>query len=240
MTETRDRLFGLRRASQTPRGGIEWQIPMTACWVSTGRRRPQTSTVNTSTRKELDQESFLKLLTMQLSHQDPFKPVDNAQMLSQMTSMSTSRDQQPLHPDGEPQQPDDLEPGAPRRRPWWARTCSSPPTRVCGEGGSPLRRHRHRRRRQQHQGDGEGTSGQVVKEFSLEGTTRGTWPSSGMARTSPAMRPERQVFDRSARHRGWQVRERARPDLRQGGERHPGYEHQSQHPQSSRGWAAST
>ena len=52
----------------------------------------QTSTVNTSTqKKELDQESFLKLLTMQLSYQDPFKPVDNAQMLSQMTSMSTSQ-----------------------------------------------------------------------------------------------------------------------------------------------------
>ena len=42
-------------------------------------------------KKELDQESFLKLLTMQLSYQDPFKPVDNAQMLSQMTSMSTSQ-----------------------------------------------------------------------------------------------------------------------------------------------------
>ena len=52
----------------------------------------QTNTTNTTTqKKELDQESFLKLLTMQLSYQDPFKPVDNAQMLSQMTSMSTSQ-----------------------------------------------------------------------------------------------------------------------------------------------------
>ena len=52
----------------------------------------QTNTTNTPTqKKELDQESFLKLLTMQLSYQDPFKPVDNAQMLSQMTSMSTSQ-----------------------------------------------------------------------------------------------------------------------------------------------------
>lgn len=49
-----------------------------------------TSTTKTTQKKELDQESFLKLLTMQLSYQDPFKPVDNAQMLSQMTSMSTS------------------------------------------------------------------------------------------------------------------------------------------------------
>ena len=32
----------------------------------------------------------MKLLTMQLSYQDPFKPVDNSQMLSQMASMSTS------------------------------------------------------------------------------------------------------------------------------------------------------
>lgn len=48
------------------------------------------STVSSAPKKELDQASFLKLLTMQLSYQDPFKPVDNAQMLSQMTSMSTS------------------------------------------------------------------------------------------------------------------------------------------------------
>lgn len=51
----------------------------------------QTSTNTSVQKKELDQESFLKLLTMQLSYQDPFKPVDNAQMLSQMTSMSTSQ-----------------------------------------------------------------------------------------------------------------------------------------------------
>ncbi|WP_349918489.1 flagellar hook assembly protein FlgD [Aeromonas veronii] len=51
----------------------------------------QTSTTTSVQKKELDQESFLKLLTMQLSYQDPFKPVDNAQMLSQMTSMSTSQ-----------------------------------------------------------------------------------------------------------------------------------------------------
>ncbi|PJG58676.1 flagellar hook assembly protein FlgD [Aeromonas cavernicola] len=42
-------------------------------------------------KKELDEASFLKMLTMQLSYQDPFKPADNAQMLSQMTSMSTTR-----------------------------------------------------------------------------------------------------------------------------------------------------
>ena len=68
MADTYDSLLGVNRASAN-----------------------QTSTGNTTTpKKELDQASFLKLLTMQLSYQDPFKPVDNAQMLSQMTSMSTS------------------------------------------------------------------------------------------------------------------------------------------------------
>ncbi|MEZ6929999.1 flagellar hook assembly protein FlgD [Aeromonas sp. S16(2024)] len=69
MADTYDSLLGVNRASST-----------------------QTNNTNTTTqKKELDQESFLKLLTMQLSYQDPFKPVDNAQMLSQMTSMSTSQ-----------------------------------------------------------------------------------------------------------------------------------------------------
>jgi len=54
------------------------------------RTTSQTTGTPTTPKKELDQASFLKLLTMQLSYQDPFKPVDNAQMLSQMTSMSTS------------------------------------------------------------------------------------------------------------------------------------------------------
>ncbi|WP_108649692.1 flagellar hook assembly protein FlgD [Dongshaea marina] len=39
--------------------------------------------------KQLDQEDFFKLLTQELSYQDPFKPVDNTQMISQMTSFST-------------------------------------------------------------------------------------------------------------------------------------------------------
>ncbi|AHV34603.1 flagellar hook assembly protein FlgD [Aeromonas dhakensis] len=56
-----------------------------------GYTSTQTTGTTTTPKKELDQESFLKLLTMQLSYQDPFKPVDNAQMLSQMTSMSTSQ-----------------------------------------------------------------------------------------------------------------------------------------------------
>lgn len=54
------------------------------------RTTTQTTGSTTAPKKELDQASFMKLLTMQLSYQDPFKPVDNAQMLSQMASMSTS------------------------------------------------------------------------------------------------------------------------------------------------------
>ena len=49
-----------------------------------------TTQTTTAPKKDLDQASFMKLLTMQLSYQDPFKPVDNSQMLSQMASMSTS------------------------------------------------------------------------------------------------------------------------------------------------------
>lgn len=38
---------------------------------------------------DLKQEDFLSLLTKQLSNQDPFKPVDNEQMIAQMASFAT-------------------------------------------------------------------------------------------------------------------------------------------------------
>ncbi|MCM2678937.1 flagellar hook assembly protein FlgD [Echinimonas agarilytica] len=41
-------------------------------------------------RSELSQEDFFSLLTQQLAYQDPFKPVENAEMISQMTSFSTA------------------------------------------------------------------------------------------------------------------------------------------------------
>jgi len=41
-------------------------------------------------RQELAQEDFFALLTQQLSYQDPFEPVDNAEMVSQMTELNTS------------------------------------------------------------------------------------------------------------------------------------------------------
>lgn len=40
--------------------------------------------------KKLDQKDFFSLLTQQLSYQDPSKPVDNAHMISQMSSFQTS------------------------------------------------------------------------------------------------------------------------------------------------------
>lgn len=41
-------------------------------------------------RQKLDQEDFFSLLTQQLAYQDPFKPVENAEMVSQMTGFTTS------------------------------------------------------------------------------------------------------------------------------------------------------
>ena len=41
-------------------------------------------------RQELTQEDFFSLLTQQLAYQDPFQPVENAEMVSQMTGFSTS------------------------------------------------------------------------------------------------------------------------------------------------------
>ncbi|RJG48987.1 flagellar hook assembly protein FlgD [Motilimonas pumila] len=41
-------------------------------------------------KKELGQEDFFALLSQQLAYQDPFKPVDNAQMVAQMASFTTA------------------------------------------------------------------------------------------------------------------------------------------------------
>ena len=50
-----------------------------------------TSTTTSSAEKNsaLTQEDFLSLLTTQLAYQDPTKPVDNAEMVSQMAQIST-------------------------------------------------------------------------------------------------------------------------------------------------------
>nr|WP_086941131.1 flagellar hook assembly protein FlgD [Thaumasiovibrio occultus] len=43
----------------------------------------------TTATNELKQEDFLSLLTKQLAQQDPFKPVENEQMIAQMASFAT-------------------------------------------------------------------------------------------------------------------------------------------------------
>lgn len=53
------------------------------------RPAEETVKVDDGKNQSLDQEDFLKLLTQQLSQQDPSKPVDNDTMISQMASFST-------------------------------------------------------------------------------------------------------------------------------------------------------
>ncbi len=52
---------------------------------SLGSTKPSASTPTaTKTNDTLDQAAFLKLLTTQMTTQDPFNPVDNTQMVAQM------------------------------------------------------------------------------------------------------------------------------------------------------------
>jgi len=48
------------------------------------------TTSSSSSNGALGQADFFKLLTQQLSYQDPFKPTDNSQMISQMASFTTA------------------------------------------------------------------------------------------------------------------------------------------------------
>lgn len=41
------------------------------------------------TSQQMDQSDFLRLMTAQLSQQDPFNPVDNQQMVAQMAQFSS-------------------------------------------------------------------------------------------------------------------------------------------------------
>lgn len=54
-----------------------------------GLRLPSKSAVPDAKSQQLTQEDFFSLLSQQLSMQDPFKPVDNDQMIAQMASFST-------------------------------------------------------------------------------------------------------------------------------------------------------
>lgn len=59
-----------------PLDGLRWQ--------------QETTPVAKENRGMLTQEDFFALLTKELSHQDPTKPVENNEMISQMTAFSTT------------------------------------------------------------------------------------------------------------------------------------------------------
>ncbi|MCL1050720.1 flagellar hook assembly protein FlgD [Shewanella abyssi] len=52
-------------------------------------RLPVADSIPEANSQDLSQEDFFSLLSQQLSMQDPFKPVDNDQMIQQMASFST-------------------------------------------------------------------------------------------------------------------------------------------------------
>ena len=57
-------------------------------YKSLGLTAPNT-TPTSKNKGSLDQADFLKLMTTQLQHQDPTKPMDNSQMVAQMAQLST-------------------------------------------------------------------------------------------------------------------------------------------------------
>lgn len=59
-------------------------IPSTTSTTGTG----DSSTTTRTAKKELGQEDFLQLLTVQLSKQDPMKPMDDTAFIAQMAQFS--------------------------------------------------------------------------------------------------------------------------------------------------------
>jgi flagellar basal-body rod modification protein FlgD len=59
--------------------------------VDSGTAVTNRNLVETSTKKndQIDMNGFLKLMTTQLQHQDPFAPMDNNQMVAQMAQFSS-------------------------------------------------------------------------------------------------------------------------------------------------------
>lgn len=54
-----------------------------------GLATTETSAAQSKAKQSLGQEQFLKLLTTQLTHQDPLKPMENGEFLGQMAQFST-------------------------------------------------------------------------------------------------------------------------------------------------------
>ncbi|WMJ69134.1 flagellar hook capping FlgD N-terminal domain-containing protein [Stenotrophomonas sp. 24(2023)] len=57
-------------------------------YAALGLNGPNSNNKNKK-KDTLDQADFLRLMTQQLQHQDPLKPMDNTQMVAQMAQMST-------------------------------------------------------------------------------------------------------------------------------------------------------
>jgi len=63
---------------------VSLDIPVSTITGSTAGTSPTTSTAS----KELDKDTFLKLLVAQLSNQDPSSPMDTSDMMAQTTQLS--------------------------------------------------------------------------------------------------------------------------------------------------------
>ena len=61
---------------------------MTTINSLTGTQNPGTATSQVAGGPQMDQNAFLKLMTVQLTSQDPFDPVDNTEMVAQMAQFS--------------------------------------------------------------------------------------------------------------------------------------------------------
>ncbi len=62
---------------------------MTDTFNNLGLATANKTTSKTPQKQTLGQEQFLKLLTTQMTHQDPMKPMDNGEFLGQMAQFST-------------------------------------------------------------------------------------------------------------------------------------------------------
>ncbi|RZM30887.1 MAG: flagellar hook assembly protein FlgD [Sphingomonas sp.] len=64
-------------------------IDFAALGIKTTTGSVAATATKTGTKTTLDQSDFLKLMTAQMNNQDPFKPVDNTEMVAQMAQFSS-------------------------------------------------------------------------------------------------------------------------------------------------------